>query len=78
MNHQTALNKLTDGKVTPDHAVELLSLARKYGNVKITHIWDGPDSWRSEIDLSVSYADPGKYSFAQYGYWVEFRERTLY
>lgn len=58
--------------------MELLSLVQEYGNVSITHIWDGPDSWGSEIDLHVSYADPEEYLFSQAGYTVKFTERQLY
>lgn len=49
-----------EGGVPHEHASALLDLARDYGSVTLPHVWDGPDSWHTDIQLTVSYLDEGK------------------
>lgn len=59
-----------EGGVSSEHASSLLDLALCYGEVSCPHVWDGPDSWNNDVQLTVSYLDESK------SYTVDFSPRA--
>lgn len=44
-----------EGGVLGEQADQILDLTRAYGSLYFPALWDGPDTWSEDVELSVSY-----------------------